>query len=110
MDNKQALEVAGKKKAHVGEMESAKINKCCWIAVVVAGVLGLAFIIVESLLRHYSAFAIGAIFYAWAGVFYFCQFFIAKRKYVGIIVGGSLHLLATITMIVLYVLFNVGGM
>ena len=65
--------------------------------------------IVEGALGHFSAiFAIGAICYAWAGVFYFCQFFIAKRKFVGIMIGATLHTLASVTMLVLYVLFSIG--
>ena len=109
MNNKEVLEKASKKKAHVGEMESAKINKACWIAVIVAGILAVAFMIIEGALGHFSAiFAIGGVCYAWASIFYFCQYFVAKRKFVGILIGGVLHGLACITMITLYILFNVG--
>ncbi len=109
MDNKEILEKVSKKKAHVGEMESAKINKSCWIAVIVACILGLGFIIVEGILEHFTAiFAISGVMYTWASVFYFCQFFVAKRRFVGIIIGGTLHGLAAVAMVIFYILFSLG--
>lgn len=46
---------------------------------------------------------LGAVCYTWASVFYFCQYFVAKRPK-GVLVGGILHGLAAITMIVFYII------
>ena len=62
MDNKEVVEKAQSKKAVVGEMEKVKIDKSNWIAVIVTGILAVAFIIVECSLGHKAiAFMIGAI-------------------------------------------------
>jgi len=64
--------------------------------------------VVEGLLGHFPAiYAIGAVCFTWASVFYFCQFFIAKRPY-GVLIGAILESIGAITMITLYVLFNLG--
>ena len=46
MEREEILKKAAKKKALVGEMESAKINKCCWIGVIAAGIAALLLIVV----------------------------------------------------------------
>lgn len=97
------------KKCAVGEMESQKINKGNWIAVILAGIVAVAFMIVEGALGHYaSIFAIACVCYAWASAMYFCQFFMAKRPW-PVLIGAVLHGLAAITMIVLYTLSQVQG-
>lgn len=110
MDKKELLERAkNKKRAVIGEMEKSKVNKGNWIAVIVAGVLAVAFMIVEGALKHYPAiFAIAAVCYAWASVMYICQFALAKRPW-PVLFGAVLHGLACIGMIVLYIIFNVKG-
>lgn len=108
MEKEEILQKA-QNKHPVGEMESAKINKSSWIALIAAGVVAVALIIVEGVLGHYSAiFAIAFVCFTWASVFYFCQFFVAKRRYVGILIGASLESLGAIAMLTLYILFNVG--
>ena len=108
MEKEEILEKA-RKKHPVGEMEANKINKCCWIALIVAGIGAVVLMIVEGLLRHVSAiYALGFVCFSWASVFYFCQYFIAKRRYVGILIGGVFEGLGAITMLTLYILFNVG--
>ena len=93
----------------VGEMETSKINKSNWIALIVAGVVAVALMIVEGALHHYTAiFAISFICFTWASVFYFCQYFVAKRRFIGILVGASFESLGAITMLTLYILFNIG--
>lgn len=110
MEKDEILKKA-KTKHPVGEMETAKINKSNWIAIIAAGIVAVALMIVEGALQHFSAiYAIGFICFTWASVFYFCQFFIAKRRFVGIIIGAVLECLGAITMLTIYILYNVGVM
>ena len=108
MEKDEILEKA-KKKHPVGEMETSKINKSNWIALIVAGIVAVALIITEGVLNHITAiYAIAFICFTWACVFYFCQFFVAKRRYVGILIGGVLDGLGAVAMLTLYILYNVG--
>lgn len=108
MEKDEILEKA-KNKHPVGEMETNKINKSNWIALIVAGVVAVAMMIAEGALQHFTAiFAIGFVCFTWASVFYFCQFFVAKRRFVGILIGATLEGLAAFTMFTMYILFNVG--
>ena len=73
MEKEEVLEKA-KKKAIVGEMEKQKINSGNWIAIIIAGIVAIGFIIVEGCLGHKSScFMIGAICFAWASSFYIMQ-------------------------------------
>ena len=108
MEKEEILEKA-QKKHPVGEMEANKINKSSWIALIVSGIAAVAFMIVEGVLGHHPAtLAIAFICFTWASVFYFCQYFVAKRHYVGILIGAVLEGLGAIAMLTLYILFNVG--
>ncbi len=108
MERDEILERAGKKKAFVGEMEKAKINKSNWISVVVAQVVAVIFMIIEGCLGHFTAiYALATVCFAWASVFYFCQFFIAKRPK-GVLIGAILETIGAIIMIMLYILYNTG--
>lgn len=104
MEKEEVLNKASKKKsAAVGEMEASRINKGNWIAVICAGVVAVAFMIVEGIMGHYSAiFAISAVCYLWASVLYICQFVLAKRPW-PVLIGAILHGLAFCLMIALYV-------
>ena len=107
MDQEEILEKA-RKKHPVGEMEEKKINKSSWRALIAAVVTAVAFMIGEGCLGHISAiFAIGAVCLVWASVFYFCQFFVAKRPW-QVLIGAVLEGLGGITMLVLYILCNLG--
>lgn len=107
MEKEEILQKA-KKKHPVGEMESHKINKSSWIALIVAGVIAVAMIIVEGALQHVSAiFAIGFICFTWASVFYFCQFFVAKRPW-QVLIGAVLHGFGAIAMLTFYIFFSIG--
>ncbi len=109
MDNKEVLEKASSKKAVVGEYEDKGIAKSNWISIIVAGVLAVAFIITFGALRMREVcFAIAAICFTWASVFYFCQYFVAERKRVGILIGAFLEGAGAITMLVLFILCVVG--
>lgn len=102
MDKEEVLEKAKSKKSYVGEMESKKTGAANWVALIVAGVLAVAFIITEGCLRHFTAqFAISAICFTWASVFYTCQFFMAKRPW-PVLIGSVLEGLAATAMIVLF--------
>lgn len=108
MNNKEVLEKAGRKKVAVGEMETQKINKSSWIAIIVACVLAIALICVEASLGHKAVcFGIAAICFAWASVFYFCQFFIAKRP-IGVLFGAIAETLGCLIMILNYILATLG--
>ena len=108
MERGEILEKVSKKKALIGEMEKSKINKSNWIALVVAQVVAVAFMIVEGCLGHFTAiYALACVCFVWASVLYFCQFFIAKRPK-GVLVGAILESIGAIIMITLYVLYNVG--
>ena len=110
MNKQEILEKAQEKKVYVGEMEKAKINKSSWIGNICACVIAIIFMIIEGALGHYSAiYALATVCYSWASVFYFCQFFIAKRPK-GVLIGGILHGAAAITMITLYILRTAGVM
>jgi len=108
MEKQEILEKAQSKKTIVGEMEKTKINKSCWIGNIVACILAVILMVIEGALGHFTAiYAIAMICFVWASVFYFCQFFIAKRPY-GVLIGAILEAIGAVTMIVLYILFNVG--
>lgn len=108
MDKNEVLQKVAKKKALVGEMENAKINKCCWIGVIAAGVAALLLIVIEALQGHKAVcFGIGAVCFIWAAVFYYCQYFLAKRP-VGILLGAIGETLGAAIMILNYVLATVG--
>lgn len=108
MKKEEILNKAKSKKVLIGEMEKQKIDKSGWIALIVTGVVAIAFIVVEASLKHKaSCFAIGAIGFAWASVFYFCQYFIAKRP-VGTLIGGIFETIGALIMITNYILTNVG--
>lgn len=108
MERDEILEKAKKKKVVVGEMEKVKINKSNWIALIVAQVLAVILMIVEGCLGHFSAiYAIASVCFAWACVFYFCQFFIAKRPK-GVLIGAVLYAIGLIIMITFYVLISAG--
>lgn len=109
MKKEEVLKKAQEKKIVVGEMERQKIGIANWIANICACIIALALLITEGALGHIAAvYAIGCICYTWAAIFYFCQYFVAKRHFVGILIGGSLHGAASIAMLVLYILLNVG--
>ena len=104
MEKEEILNKVKEKKAIIGEMEKQKVNKGTWISLIAAGVIAVAFIIVECSLRHWSAaFAIMSICYAWASVQYFCQYFIAKRPW-QVLIGAVLDCLAFVASVVLYIL------
>ena len=108
MEKEEILKKAQSKKVFVGEMEKTKINKSNWIALIVAQVIAVTFMIVEGCLGHFTAiYALASVCFTWASVFYFCQYFIAKRPK-GVLIGAILESLGAIIMLTLYVLFNIG--
>lgn len=109
MEREEILEKVQNKKAYVGEYENQKLAKCNWIAVIATGIVALACICLFGALGLKSVcFAIGGICFTWATVFYFCQYFIAKRKHVGILLGAIGELLGALIMIANCVLSIVG--
>ena len=57
-------------------------------------------------LIHY-AFAIAAICFCWASIFYFCQYFIAKRPW-QVLIGAILEAIGSLIMITNFILANIG--
>ena len=109
MDNKEILEIASGKKAVVGEYENQGISKSNWISVICTGIVAVAFIIVFACLNMKEVcFAIGAICFTWASVFYFCQYFVAGRRFAGILIGAILEAIGMITMTTLFALTVAG--
>ena len=108
MEKKEVLEKAQPKKDIVCEMERANINKSNWIAVIATAFVAIVIICVEAMLGHRaSCFAIGAICFTWASVFYFCQYFVAKRP-LGTLIGAIFETLGALIMITNYILVVVG--
>ena len=108
MKKEEVLEKVGKKKALVGEMEKHKMSKGCFISLIIAGVIAVAFMIVEGILGHYtSIYALGAVCYSWASAFYFFQYFLAKRPW-QVLIGSVLDGLAFTFFLVRYILFVCG--
>lgn len=108
MEKNEILEKSQKQKDIVGEMERNKINKSSWISLIIACVIAIAFMVVEGALGHFSSvYAIAAICFAWAAVFYTLQFFMAKRPW-QVLIGSILDGLAAIFFIVRFIL-NVTG-
>ena len=108
MEREEVLKKAGAKKALVGEMEKAKIGKSNWIANICAVVVAVAFMITFGALGNFTAlYAIALVCFTWATVFYFCQYFIAKRPW-PLLLGAILELLGGLTMLTLFILFSIG--
>lgn len=111
MEKDEILQKAQEKKDVVGEMEKAKINKSCWIANIIACVVAVVFVIVEGALGHFtSIYALSFVCFVWASGFYFCQYFVAKRHYFGILLGAVLEAVGAGTMLTLFILTNIGVM
>ena len=109
MDKDEALKKAQSKRAIIGEMEYSKIATSNWIAVISMGVVAVIFMIIEGILGHRdSIFALAAVCFTWASVFYFCQYFVAKRKRFGILLGAILEMIGALIMITNFILVNVG--
>ena len=108
MEKKEVLEKVSSKKALIGEMEKSKYNSGNLIALIVAGVFAVAFIIVECALGHFAgAMAVATICYTWACIQYICQYVIAHRPW-QVLIGAVLDGLAAIAALVFYILFCVG--
>ena len=108
MNKNEILEKTSKKKVVIGEMEKTKIDKSNWIAVIVAGSMAVAFMIVLGILgKRESIFAIAAICFSWASVFYFCQFFVAKRSK-AVLIGAVLEGFGACIMILNFILAMTG--
>ena len=111
MKKEEILQKAQQKKDIVGEMEKTKINKSCWIANIVAVILAVAFMILEGALARFTTiYILGFLCFTWACVFYFCQYFVAKRLYFGILLGAVLEALGAVTMLTMFILKCVGVM
>lgn len=108
MERDEILNKVQQKKVYVGEMEKQKIDKSIKIALLVTGIIAVIFIFVEHALRHTTAgLAIQSLCCGWASIFYFCQYFVAKRPW-QVLIGAVLYGVAFIGSVVFYILFCVG--
>ena len=109
MEREEVLKKVQSKKAIIGEMEYSKINKSNWIAVIVTCILAIVLMIIFGCLKNKMAiFAIATLCYTWATTFYFCQYFIAKRKHWGILLGAILELIGALSMFLCFIFSVVG--
>jgi len=107
MEKEEVLEKA-KKKHPIGEMEQNKINKSGWISLIVAGVMAVAFMIIEGAIGQFaSLYATGTLCFSWACVFYTLQYFLAKRPW-QVLIGAILEGIGAITMFVFFLLYVTG--
>ena len=108
MENNEVLEKVQKKKVYVGEMEKTKINKACWVANIVACAVAVALMVTLGALRNFAGlYSIGFINLAWSSVFYFCQYFIAKRPW-PVLIGAVLSVIGACIMLTMFILYSVG--
>lgn len=108
MEKEEVLKKVQSKKAVIGEMEKAKINKSNWISLIIDGVVAVIFMIIEGLQQHFtSIYVLAAVCFIWASAFYFCQYFVAKRKW-QVLIGAVLEGIGAIIMITLFILFSIG--
>lgn len=108
MDKEQILEKVSKKKVVVGEMEKVKINKSCWIANIVAVIVAtILMVILGAMSVPTGLYAIASICFIWASVFYFCQYFIAKRPW-QVLIGAILDSIGAVIMITFFILYSIG--
>ena len=108
MNKDDILKKAQQQKCIVGEMEKVKINKSCWVANVVAVIVSTAFMITLGALGCFAGlYAIATVCFTWASVFYFCQYFLAKRPW-QVLIGAILDSIGAIIMFVFFILYSIG--
>ena len=89
-------------------MEKVKINKSCWIANIVAVIVATAFMITLGAMGVFTGlYAIASICFVWASVFYFCQYFLAKRPW-QVLIGAVLDSIGAIIMMTFFILYSIG--
>ncbi len=108
MNKQEILAKAQEHKTVVGEMERQKLSKSALISLLAAGVVAVAFIVVEGIFAHFTAiYAIATICFVWAGTFYTLQYFNAKYPW-QVLIGSVLEYLAAVFFIVRYILALTG--
>ena len=108
MEKEQILEIAKSKKVVVGEMEKLNTNKSCWISNIVVVILATILMIVMGAMGMFvGLYAIAFLCIAWESVFYFSQYFIAKRPW-QVLIGAVLSVIGAIIMFVFFILYSVG--
>lgn len=108
MKKEEILEKVKGKKVFVGEMERYKINKSCWIANIVAVVVATGLMITLGALGNFvGLYAIASVCLIWASVFYFCQYFIAKRPW-QVLIGAVLNGIGAMIMFTFFILYSIG--
>ena len=109
MEREDILKKAQLDNDKIGEMERKKTSKANWIAVISTAVLAIVFMFTEGFRGNRCAvYAFAAICFTWASVFYFCQYFIAKRRHIGILLGAIGELFGALIMLTNCILAIVG--
>ena len=110
MEKEQILEKAKKQKVVVGEMEKVKINKSCWIANIATVIVATALMITLGAIGAFvGLYAMASVCLIWASVFYFCQYFLAKRPW-QVLIGAVLSSVGAIIMFTFFILYSIGAL
>ena len=108
MEKEQILEIVKNKKVVVGEMEKEKINKSCWIANLVAVIVSNIFAVILGFNGLFAGlYAVYSVCLVWSSVFYFCQYFVAKRTWY-ILISAVLYSIGAVVTITFFILFTIG--
>lgn len=108
MKKDEILKIAQQNQDKIGEMERKKVSKANWIAIISTGILAVIFMFSEGFQGHRTVvYAFSSLCFMWASVFYFCQYFVAKRPW-QVLIGAVLEAIGAVTMVTLYILFSVG--
>ena len=108
MEKEEILERVKNQKVIIGEMEKTKIDKSCWIANLVAVIIANVFAVILGIMKMFAGlYAVYLVCLIWASVFYFCQYFIAKRPW-KILIGAVLCSIGAIIMVICFILFTIG--
>ena len=110
MEKEIILEKVKRKKAVIGEMENAKINKSCWIANIVAVIVATMLMITLGAIGVFAGlYAIATVCLIWASIFYFCQYCLAKRPW-QVLIGAVLDSIGAVIMFTFFILYSAGVM
>lgn len=108
MEKEEILERVKNQKVVIGEMEKRKIDKSCWIANLVAVIIANVFAVILGIMKMFAGlYAVYLVCLIWASVFYFCQYFIAKRPW-QILIGAVLYSIGAIIMVICFIIFAIG--
>ena len=108
MEKEEILERVKNQKVIIGEMEKGKIDKSCWIANLVSVIFANVFAVILGIMKMFAGLcAVYSVCLIWASVFYFCQYFTAKKSW-PILLGAVIYSIGAIIMVICFILFTIG--